>query len=361
VSAKHRILYLDDEENNLIAFRALFRREYEIFTTTSPQEAVAFLSEHEVPVIFSDQKMPGLSGVEFFELTTRDFPEAVRVLVTGYADIEAVIDSINKGQVYRYVTKPWDENDLRVCVQNALQRYFDQKELKEKNRRLEEANAELEKFIYSASHDLRAPLVSIKGVINLAKLENLGDKADTYLEMIERSTNKLDQFLQNIIHYYQNLKADELLNETDPNTLVDELYEQYRYIEGAEFVSLKKDITLSRPFIADSNRLKVVLANLISNAIRFRDPSRPNPEVVVRLMQKDDRTLIHVEDNGLGIAANEIPQLFDMFYRATDRSLGSGIGLYIAREAVRRMGGTISVFSEKGRGSKFSVELPDRN
>jgi len=118
-----KILYLDDEENNLIAFKALFRKEFDVFTTTSPQEAVAYLNANEVPIILSDQKMPELSGVEFFELTLNDFPNAVRILVTGYADIEAVIDAINRGQVYRYVAKPWNENDLRVCLLNAAERY----------------------------------------------------------------------------------------------------------------------------------------------------------------------------------------------------------------------------------------------
>jgi response regulator RpfG family c-di-GMP phosphodiesterase len=122
-SDKIKILYLDDEEHNLIAFKALFRREFDVFTTTSPQEAVAYLNSNEVPVILSDQKMPELSGVEFFELTLTDFPNAVRILVTGYADIEAVIDAINRGQVYRYVAKPWNENDLRVCILNAIEKY----------------------------------------------------------------------------------------------------------------------------------------------------------------------------------------------------------------------------------------------
>jgi two-component system, sensor histidine kinase and response regulator len=354
-----RILYLDDEENNLIAFKALFRRDFDVFTTSSPQEAVAYLSQHEVPLIFSDQKMPEISGVEFFELTVRDYPDAVRILVTGYADIEAVIDAINKGQVYRYVTKPWDENDLRMCVRNALERYHDQRELREKNRRLEEANAELEKFVYSASHDLRAPLVSIKGVIQLAKLEGPDERCAGYLDMIERSTNRLDQFVQNIIHYYQNLKADEIVTDFSLGELADELFEQFRYYEGAEFVAFRKDIEQPDTVRLDANRLKVVLSNLVSNAVRFRDPSRSDPAVTLRMMRKENRIILQVEDNGIGIAPEAIPNLFEMFFRASDKSLGTGIGLYIAREAVRRMGGTISVTSDPGKGSRFTIQLAE--
>jgi CheY-like chemotaxis protein len=120
---KIKILYLDDEELNLVAFKAIFRREYDVFTTTSPQEAVAYLNENEVQVILSDQKMPDISGVEFFEMILPDFPRAVRILVTGYADIEAVVNAINKGEIYRYVAKPWDEHDLRVCIKNAIEKY----------------------------------------------------------------------------------------------------------------------------------------------------------------------------------------------------------------------------------------------
>ncbi|MEN9947744.1 MAG: hypothetical protein RL106_567 [Bacteroidota bacterium] len=123
MSDKIKILYLDDEENNLIAFKALFRREYEVFTTTSPREAVEYLNQNEVPVILSDQKMPEISGVEFFEMILPDFPRSVRILVTGYADIEAVVNAINKGEIYRYVSKPWDEHDLRICIKNAIEKY----------------------------------------------------------------------------------------------------------------------------------------------------------------------------------------------------------------------------------------------
>jgi response regulator RpfG family c-di-GMP phosphodiesterase len=123
MSDKIKILYLDDEENNLIAFKALFRREYEVFTTTSAREAVEYLNQNEVPVILSDQKMPEISGVEFFEMILPDFPRSVRILVTGYADIEAVVNAINKGEIYRYVSKPWDEHDLRICIKNAIEKY----------------------------------------------------------------------------------------------------------------------------------------------------------------------------------------------------------------------------------------------
>ena len=184
-----KVLYLDDEENNLIAFKALFRREFDVFTTTSPQEAVAYLNANVVPIILSDQKMPELSGVEFFELTLNDFPNAVRILVTGYADIEAVIDAINRGQVYRYVAKPWNENDLRVCLLNAAERYemnihsgdSDSKSSKWKSAKLR---------IQDAIHKVKAVVSSWKGMSEPVPADSLNEVVNE-LNSLEESVNEV--------------------------------------------------------------------------------------------------------------------------------------------------------------------------
>ena len=184
-----KVLYLDDEENNLIAFKALFRREFDVFTTTSPQEAVAYLNANEVPIILSDQKMPELSGVEFFELTLNDFPNAVRILVTGYADIEAVIDAINRGQVYRYVAKPWNENDLRVCLLNAAERY-------EMNTHSGDSDSKSNKWklaksrIQDAIHKVKAVVSSWKGSSQPVPADSLNEVV-TELNALEERVNEV--------------------------------------------------------------------------------------------------------------------------------------------------------------------------
>ena len=184
-----KVLYLDDEENNLIAFKALFRREFDVFTTTSPQEAVAYLNANEVPIILSDQKMPEISGVEFFELTLNDFPNAVRILVTGYADIEAVIDAINRGQVYRYVAKPWNENDLRVCLLNAAERY-------EMNTHSSDSDSKTNKWklaksrIQDAIHKVKAVVSSWKGSSQPVPADSLNEVVNE-LNALEESVNEV--------------------------------------------------------------------------------------------------------------------------------------------------------------------------
>lgn len=355
-----KILYLDDEENNLVAFKALFRRDYEIYTSTSPQEAVQLLNEHHIPVILSDQKMPEISGVEFFELTKQDFPNAVRVLVTGYADIEAVIDAINKGGVYRYVTKPWDENDLKICIENAFDKYESGIELERKNMALMLANSELEKFIYSASHDLRAPLVSIKGVINLARMEQLGEKSDQYFTMIEKSANKLDDFVQNIIHFYQNSKSEIENNPIDFQVFIPQLLEQYKGYEGAERIEFRTTINCTSGFRGDEYRFRIILGNLVANAIKFADSSKVSSIVDLEVIQNAEKVLIKITDNGLGIPADTTDVITALFNSRSEKSPGTGVGLYLIREAVLKMGGKIQVSSLFKDHTKFILEIPNK-
>ena len=130
------VLYLDDEELNLTAFRAAFRRVFQVYVTSEPTEAVRMLREHPIEVIISDQKMPNLSGVEFFELITPDHPDPVRMLLTGYADIDAVIDAINKGQVYKYISKPWNEAELESLVREAADVFHQRKNVAQAGQRL---------------------------------------------------------------------------------------------------------------------------------------------------------------------------------------------------------------------------------
>ncbi len=122
------VLYLDDEAHNLTAFRAAFRRVFEVHVTTVPSEAVRMLQEFPIEVVISDQKMPEISGVEFFEMIMADHPEPVRMLLTGHADIDAVIDAINKGRIYKYISKPWNEPELQRLVEEASAVHHERKQ-----------------------------------------------------------------------------------------------------------------------------------------------------------------------------------------------------------------------------------------
>ncbi|MCM2281913.1 MAG: response regulator, partial [Bdellovibrionaceae bacterium] len=165
---KHTILCVDDESDNVDALERLFRRQYRVLKATSGREALDLLARNQVTVIISDQRMPNMSGVEFLAESIQSHPMAIRILLTGYTDIESVIAAINSGQVYRYVTKPWDPVDLSNAVEKAVERYEIGEELREKNAALQNALEELQtldeaksNFMILINHELKTPLTAI--------------------------------------------------------------------------------------------------------------------------------------------------------------------------------------------------------
>lgn len=143
-SDKIKVLYVDDEEHNLTSFKATFRRDYKIFTAVSADRAREILKEEDIQVIITDQRMPEETGVEFLSSILKEHPDPIRILLTGYTDIEAVIDSINKGQVYKYITKPWNEHELKINIENAYEVYALRQENQELMEKLKKANSQLE-------------------------------------------------------------------------------------------------------------------------------------------------------------------------------------------------------------------------
>jgi DNA-binding NtrC family response regulator len=140
------VLYIDDEVNNLNSFKAAFRRDFEIFTASSAREGRKILDTQEIGVIITDQRMPGMTGIEFLESILPVYPDTIRILLTGFSDINAVMDAINRGQVYKYLVKPWQNDELKMYIENALEIYNLRKENKELARKLNAAYAELDAF-----------------------------------------------------------------------------------------------------------------------------------------------------------------------------------------------------------------------
>lgn len=140
------VLYVDDEVNNLNSFKAAFRRDFDIYTASSVREARKILESNEIGVIITDQRMPVMTGIEFLESIIPVYPDTIRILLTGFSDINAVMDAINRGQVYKYLVKPWQNDELKMYIENALEIYNLRKENKELARKLELANLEIERF-----------------------------------------------------------------------------------------------------------------------------------------------------------------------------------------------------------------------
>jgi DNA-binding NtrC family response regulator len=138
------VLYVDDEINNLNSFKAAFRRSFNIYTAQSAAEGYQVLQAYEIGVIITDQRMPVTTGIEFLESILHLYPDTIRILLAGFSDINAVIEAINRGQVYRYLVKPWQNDELKIYIQNAIEIYELRKENKELTYKLQIANLELE-------------------------------------------------------------------------------------------------------------------------------------------------------------------------------------------------------------------------
>jgi len=358
MSDKIKVLYVDDEENNLLSFKAFFRKEYEVYTANGAFEAFELLAQTEIHIIVTDQRMPVMSGVEFLEQTIITSPDSIRLLITGQADINTVIEAINRGQVSKYIQKPWEWDKVKLIMENCVDLYKSRLELKLKNIELHKTNHELNRFIYSASHDLRSPLMSILGVVQLAQMDDTG--SGEYYKIIENSVLKLDKYIRNIIDYYQNSKSEEMTENINFKLTIDDIISMLKNQDNS--VKFVTEIDQDGVFTGDTFRIRVIISNLISNAIKYKNSQVLEHIVSIKINSDKDSAKIIIADNGIGIHEEHIDNIYKMFYRAqiTNNKQGSGIGLFIVKESLEKIGGTISVTSTPNVGTSFEVIIPNK-
>jgi len=244
-------------------------------------------------------------------------------------------------------------------IADITKRKLTEESITQKNEELIKINKELDRFVYSASHDLRAPITSLLGLIEVARLENDITSIKKLLSMQERSLVKLDSFIYDIVSYSRNNRVEIEIEKIDFSSLLDNIYDLLHHMEPAKGIRKEIEIDPDLSFYSDKKRIYVVLNNLISNAIKYGDPSKTDSFIKIRIENSGNGVALRVIDNGEGIDAEFIPKIFDMFYRASERSSGSGIGLYIVKEVVQKLQGTIEVCSQKYKGTEFIVRLPD--
>jgi PAS domain S-box-containing protein len=237
--------------------------------------------------------------------------------------------------------------------------YVDITERKKVEEELKIRNTELDNFVYKVSHDLRAPLSSILGLVNLARLPGNDDNPMDYIDIIGRKVEDLDHFISDVLSHSKNLKMDISHTNVDFNTIISRTFTDLSYLDGASEMMVYRRVD-EGDFYTDPWRISEIFRNLVSNAIKYRQLGNAKPEIRIEVNASDLYTEIIFADNGIGIERENIAKIFEMFYRATEQSDGSGIGLYIVKNAVEKLGGTISVHSESGIGTTFTIILPNR-
>jgi signal transduction histidine kinase len=228
-----------------------------------------------------------------------------------------------------------------------------------KNAALEKVNYELDQFVYRASHDLRAPLASVQGLLEIALTAASVEESQPYLVLMQRAIVKMDSFIRDIVDHSKNARQELHFEEMSLEGAYQDTLEQLRFMAGADRVAVTLALTADAPLYSDRFRIGILLNNLISNGIKYNNPKQPAPFVQVQAHITATGVDLVVRDNGIGIGAEHLTKVFEMFYRATHLATGTGIGLYIVQEVARKLGGGAELTSELGVGTAFRVWFPN--
>lgn len=361
MAEKIKILYLDDEMDNLTGFKATLRLDYQVYTAVTVSGALEHLEKHpDIRVVFCDQRMPGKTGVEFFEEIRSTHPLPMRILLTGYTDIDAVIDSINRGNIFRFVKKPWMEAEIVSAIEEANKFYQTNSMLSIKNDELQRAYNELDKFAYSVSHDIRGPLSGILGAIEVARdMHDIAEMKEM-LFLMEKSLKKLDTYILSMHDYYSLQRGELHIGEIDFQKMLDEFKDIYRITANNANINFKININQREPFRSDDVPLKLILNNLLSNAFKYQNKNTDAKKVDLNIEVAKGVAIITVSDTGIGILGNHLGEIFNLFYRASSQEAGSGFGLYNVKSALLKLNGQIEVNSVLNKGTTFKVTIPSK-
>lgn len=354
-------------------FRSLIQNSADAILVLNADYEIVYASNSLYQITgFTPEEVLGVNVIEFGHPDEREILLRYKAKVYGNPGIPQNI-------VYRRITKDgtyiWCEGTtinlldddivqgIVINFRDITQRRQYEDALKAANEDLQKTNRELDKFVYSVSHDLRAPLSSMMGIVELAVTETEDEDMLLHLDMMRNSIRKLDGFIVDILEYSRNARLEVRKQQIDFHDLMKDVTENMKFMsEGLgkkKKVNIHTHISGHQEFISDKGRIAIILNNLVSNAIRYANDMADDPYVNVSVELKPEGAEIIVKDNGIGISKDKQEKVFDMFYRVSKSSVGSGLGLYLVREATTKLGGHIILDSAPGVGSCFTVSIPN--
>jgi two-component system, NtrC family, sensor kinase len=365
----HKVLYVDDEDSNLVSFRYCFAERFDVVLARSGTEALQLLDAEPVAVLLTDQRMPSMSGAELCAQVRQRFPEVVRMIVTAYADLHATVEAINSGQVSRYILKPWTEEHMAEELQLGLRAYELGVLLRESHAKLLRADLKTAEAALLAEgiHELSSPLTSVNGGLQEveALLQELADSPPSRArlkaaqEMVRATIITASELTARVQQFR---RGDSVLHEPGAVTDVNQAVEAALAIVGPQ---LRRTAHLvlqlgQLPLVAaPATQVCQVIANLLANAVEALEPApeRPN-RVMVTTRLRDDRVVVEIEDTGRGLSAAALASISEPFVSSKRDDGPHGLGLAVVRKLVRALGGEVAMTSEVGHGTTVVVELP---
>ena len=319
--------------------------------------------------VFSFLQNSGMDNIYFSQLETFDLQTFVIHII-----LAAVIFFIcglwayqleKYSKIYIHQTLEITKLEITRLQKEALlstERKHNEEALEISNKDLRKSNQELDKFVYSVSHDLRAPLASMLGIIDIS--EDVAE--DVFIKqnigMMKASITKLDSFISAILEYSRNSRLEVKKEKIDFEEILNDISNNLKYMNRKNrMVEINVNIANEATFVSDKHRLSIVLNNLISNAIRYQNPNAEKAFVNVKVNSNANGTCIEIKDNGMGVKKEYHEKIFDMFYRVSQNSEGSGLGLYIVKETIEKLKGKIKIESELDVGTVFNIHLPNLN
>lgn len=362
---KLKILMLEDSEHDVILIERILRKEnlsFEHKCVDTRDEFNEAISRFQPDVILSDHGLPGFNSREALKVCVKERPSTPFILVTGTVSEEYAISCLRDG-ADDYILKT-NLSRLPTAIRNALKKRRLEKlkrearlALRKQNDELIKVNKELDSFVYSVSHNLRGPLASLLGLINIAKEETKEPKVQEINVLMERTMLKLDETLKEIVDYSKNARSEIRSGEINWPVVIEQSLSKLEYLKGSDSVTKNIRLLTDIPFVTDGSRLEIIFNNILSNSIIYRNKNR-EATIDLEVITTEESASITIRDNGIGIREDAVPKVFDMFFRGSEISQGAGLGLYIVKEVVNKLQGDISISSAPGIETTIVITLP---
>ncbi len=373
----HLVLAVDDEPANRRAVRRALSGACRVATAGSGAEGLAVMAAEPVALVIVDQRMPGMSGAEFLRHTVRLYPAVIRVVLTGYTDVDTLVEAINAAHVYHFLSKPWEALELRQVVRRGLERHAAEAD---RARLLEELEAacvrarreaeQKSRLLVMAAHELGTPLHILLNAVAFLQEAELPAAARQWAQTALRASDWLARGVaqMNTAARIRERRFPLRVQEFDLAELLDDVVGDLRLAAGQRRLRITTALS-SRldPVVGDPRWVRQAVSNLLTNAVRF---TPDGGWVCIEAFAQQDRVVIAVTDSGIGIVAEFLGEIFEPFSAACGDPLlhgsgslafgarGLGLGLAMVKEIAEAHGGSVHVTSAPGAGSRFALSLP---